>query len=191
MGMGIVTDKDFDKEKTSLDTTQTPSTPNPISPVTIIEKQRGRGQGSFEVPDSLRQVIGETSVTDGSQAAVDLASRFGISKSSASAYAAGATSTSTYNDRPNAGIINSAKGQVQKRALSKLKQALSHITPDKLETTKARDLAGIAKDMSAVIKNMEPEPEKKPGEGGNAAQFIIYAPQFRKEETYEVVYAKE
>jgi hypothetical protein len=68
--------------------------------------------------------------------------------------------------------------------------ALHHITVDKLVDAKVRDLAGIARDMSAVIKSIEPEEKANPL-GSNGPTFIFYSPQFRKEEHFDVVQAKE
>lgn len=183
MPMGIVSDSDFQSE---LKKNQT----NVPSEVTIKPIERGRGNGNVEVPDSLRKVIGETSITDGRQEAVDLAKSFGISPSSVSAYANGATSTSSYADQPNKSHVTEAKERIAKRARGKLMLALTHLTQDKLKDANARTLAGVAKDMSAVVKNMEPEIAKDTSPS-NGPQFVIYAPQYRDERHFEVVQAKE
>lgn len=194
--MGIVSDDEFDVEKGKL----VPSNSNPtinnnskisdtkISDTKIIDVNKGRGHNP-EVPNSLRQIIGEESAINGRSSGLDLASHFGISPSSVSAYDVGATSTASYGDRPNLPQINEAKERISKRARSKLMRALHHLTDDKLENAKARDLAGIAKDMSAVVKNMEPEvPKIAPTDGPT---FVFYAPQYRKEEHFDVIQVKE
>lgn len=191
MPMGIVSDSDFDSELSRVDSNQKPREESkPVISAEIVDVTRGRPIGSVEVPNSLRKVIGETNVVNGRQEAVDLARNFGISPSSVSAYSVGATSTASYDEQPNNSHIIEVKEKISKRARNKLMLALKHITDDKLGTTKARDLAGIAKDMSAVVKNMEPEQSKTPtGNGGPT--FVFYSPQFHKEEHYETVYAKE
>jgi hypothetical protein len=194
MPMGIVSDKDFDSELSKVSDSpikREESKSGIASTITaeIVDVTRGRPIGSVEVPNTLRKVIGETSITDGRQQAVDLAKQFGISPSSVSAYGVGATSTASYDETPNAGIINKTKDRISKRARNKLMLALKHITEDKLGETKARDLAGIAKDMSAVVKNMEPDSAKAPT--SNGPTFVFYSPQLHKEEHYETVYAKE
>lgn len=186
--MGIVSDTDFETEQEVLSRPVSKSIP--IVQPQIVDINRGRGNGNVNVPDSVRKVIGETAVSDGRQEAVQLAKNFGISPASASAYAHGATSTASYDEQPNKSIINSAKERIARSARSKLRQALSALTPDKLQDTKAVDLSTIAKNMAGVVKQMEPE-SKGPGEGQSNTQFIIYAPQFRKEEHFDVVYAKE
>jgi hypothetical protein len=191
MAMGIVSDTEFDKELTKVN----PEKPREVSnsvPVTgevVDMPAKGRGVGNVEVPDSLRKVIGETAITEGRDQAVELARQFGISPSSASAYNVGATSTASYDERPNQSNIIKAKEKISKRARGKLMSALRHITDEKLGGSNAKELAGIAKDMSVVFKNMEPEGPKTPANTGPT--FVFYSPQFRKEEHYDVVTAKE
>lgn len=187
MPMGIVSEKEFDSELGKL----SPDTESNSTPITgeVIDVTRGRPKNSTEVPNGLRRIIGEESATNGRQSAVELAQMFGVSPSSASAYGVGATSTSSYEERPNQDIITKTKDRISKKARNKLMAALRHITDEKLGGAKARDLAGIAKDMSAVVKNMEPEGPKSPV--NNGPTFVFYSPQFRKEENFEIVYAKE
>ena len=191
MAMGIVSDTEFDKELTKVNPDKPREVSNsvPITGEVVDMPAKGRGVGNVEVPDSLRKVIGETSVTEGRDQAVELAKQFGISPSSVSAYNVGATSTASYDDQPNGSNINKAKERIGKRARTKLMAALRHITDEKLGEAKVRDLASIAKDMSVVFKHMEPEGPKTPTNSGPT--FVFYSPQFRKEEHYEVVQAKE
>lgn len=185
MPMGIVSDKDFQSEVANT----VPSVESPVT-TTIEPINRGRGAGNVEVPDSLRNVIGDEAVTNGRQSAAELARQFGISQSSVSAYGVGATSTSSYADRPNGKVIKEAKERIAKRARGKLMRALNKITDDKLESANAKDLAGIAKDMSAIVKTMEPDDRGVP-QNNNGPTFVFYAPQVRSEEQYAVVHTKE
>ena len=193
MAMGVVSDKDFDNEKGKVSIPiekPTPIPPSPSSQGEIVDINKGRGTGNVGVPNSLRNLIGESAITGSRQEALELASSFGISGSSVSAYTNGATSTASYDDKVNAPIIGQAKQRIAKKARGRLMAALRNITDDKLVGTKARDLAGIAKDMSAVVKQMEevdnPLTEKKDG-----PTFIFYSPNTRKEDVYDVVLAKE
>lgn len=185
--MGIVSDSDFELEDNRL-SPKPKSNPNPNAQV--IDLERGRGIGNVEVPNALRNIIGDTAITDGRQDAVALANNFGISPSSASAYAQGATSTASYHERPNTEVLNKTRTKITKIAHSKLIKSLRAITEDKLESAKARDLAGIAKDMSAVVRNMEPEKETNTNTN-NGPTFVFYSPQFKKEEHFDVVPSKE
>ena len=200
MGMGIVSEKDFTKEFLP----DIPLTPikkesefsEPVSKpegIIVDVNPRGRGENSTEVPNSLRNLIGDESQTNGRQSAIELAQSFGISASSVSAYNAGATSTSTYNDRPNIGAIRKARERIAKRARGKLFLALSKITEDKLDEANVKDLSMIAKDMSTIIRNVEPvETESNKDKNvNNGPTFVFYAPQIRKENTFEEVVGRD
>jgi hypothetical protein len=188
MAMGIVSDKDFVVEKEKL----TPSNETPVPTTAQIQDiNRGRGAGNVEVPNPLRNVIGDELQTNGRESAVELARHFGISPSSVSAYGIGATSTASYADRPNGAVVKQARERIAKRARGKLIKALNKITDDKLEAANAKDLAGIAKDMSAVVRSMEPDDSKVPGQTNNGPTFVFYAPQVRSEDHFDVVHVKE
>jgi hypothetical protein len=161
--------------------------------VTVIPSPtHGRNEGDVNVPDSLRQIIGETAVIDGRQEALSLASQFGISPSSVSAYAKGATSTDSYNEPKKSIIdhINKSRRRHIKKASLVLSAALGAISQDKLDYTDAKDLSGIAKDMSVIIKNLEPQSVPS-DDGVKGPQFTIYAPTFRDERTFEVINVNE
>jgi hypothetical protein len=191
MAMGIVSDKEFGKEFTKLN--ESPSKPKDKVLEGIVEDSpdKGRGKGNIKVPQSLRNIIGQTAVEYGRQESVELAKNFGISPSSTSAYANGSNSTSSYNERPNAGVIRRSKEKISMRARAKLMLALTHITEDKLREAKPRDLAGIAKDMSAVSKNMEDTDSNKIPVGTTGPTFVFYSPKFFNEDNVDVVRPKE
>lgn len=167
MPMGIVSDSDFEAESERLR-------------IVTIEKGRGNRPAT---PESLRKIIGENAVEEGSKATKVLTQALGISDSSLSAYKNGATSTSSYHNPTFKDHIDKAREKIVKKARNRLLQSLNHITDEKLKSESPRDLAGIAKDMSVIIKNFEPEVEK--GNGGR--QLIIFAPQFVTEEKFEVI----
>lgn len=182
MAMGIVSSDDFDLEVGRLnsnDNGKIEQLPN-----------KGRGKGNNETPASLRKVIGEEVIESGRASGLGLARAFGISDSSVSAYSAGATSTSSYNNptRSLTSHLNKVKNKITKRAHSRLASALDSITPEKLAEANLREASGVARDMSVIIKNLEPETDKR---DQNSPQFIIYAPQFRKEESFEVIQVSE
>lgn len=181
MSMGIVSDEDFDKEVDRV---------NKL-PEIISLPEKGRGNGNKQVPDSLRKIIGETNELDSRQEALTLARSFGISDSSVSAYANGSTSTSSYHN-PNSELknhINESTQRIQKKARARLFDALKHITEEKLSEAKLRDVASVARDMSAIVKDFSPEEQLE--NNNNRPQFVIYAPTFRKEESFDVIVVKE
>ena len=185
MGMGIVNTDEFDSQLDNLNLSK-----QIREDASVITIESGRGKGNVEVPDSLRKVIGETSITDGRTEAIELGKQFGISASSVSAYSAGAHSTASYDETPNKPVINDAKERVARRARTKLMLALNSLTPDKIINSSGRNIAAIAKDMSAIVKNMEPDLPKSVTEL-NQPQFIVYAPQTKSEDMFDVVYSKD
>lgn len=200
MPMGIVSDKEFDSElsnssarregSNSSSVTISPSPTLNNGVINGVVEEISRGRVGPAIPDSLRKLIGSEAIEGGRQSALELASNFDISPSSVSAYGVGAKSTTTYDTRPNLNHINEVKEKISKVARNKLRLALHNITVEKLSAAGVRDLAGVAKDMSAIVRNMEPETPN--GESkNNGPTFIFYSPQFRKEEHFELVQAKE
>lgn len=189
MPMGIVNDEDFEKEVNR--------SPTPIVlPRTSIEQMErpGRTKGDNNVPNSLRKIIGETHEIDGRQSALELAAQFGISPSSVSAYGNGSTSTASY-DKPSESITNhitKVKEKISRKARSKLFKSLHYITDEKLENAKPEVLANVARSMSAIVKEMEPDtPKDSNTDGKSGPTFLVYSPQIRDERHYEMIVAKE
>jgi predicted transcriptional regulator len=186
MPIGIVSDEELQEELERFK-------PKVVEGTVVDKPSRGRSDGDNNVPDSLRKIIGEESAINGRQAALEIASSFGISPSQVSAYAKGATSTATY-DSPSQSLIshiNKSRQRAIKRASKTLNSALAAITQDKLDYTDARDLSGIAKDMSVIIKNLEPQQNPEAEAAAKAPQFVIFAPQFRDERTFETIQVQE
>lgn len=184
MPMGIVSDKDFEQEL-NRNGNKKPTIEN--------EPHPGRSKGDNNVPEGLRKIIGEEANINGRQDALALARMFGVSDSSVSAYAKGATSTDSYR-KPNnkiADYIKNRKERITKKTLHKLTSALDSITEDKLQALGPRHAAAIARDMSAIVKNMEPEKSSSVNGDQQNNQFIFYAPQFMKEQDFEVIEVKE
>ena len=177
MPMGIVSNDEFE--------TELQRNGSKVITPEIVQDDKGRGKGNNNVPESLRKIIGETSEIEGRQEALAIASMFDISPSSVSAYAKGATSTTTYNT-PNKSIadyIRNRKDRISKKALRKLQSSLDSISSEALQKESPRNLAAIAKDMSAIVKNMEPEKDSGPTNQQNN-QFIFYRPEISKLEDY-------
>jgi hypothetical protein len=198
MAMGIVNDDDFaeelsrcnppkDSTRDSNPTIEPCSEETPKGEAQIIDIKKGRGN-TPAVPSVLRQIIGETAL-EGARAR-DVARAFDVSESSVSAYKVGATSTTSYHspDRVLLEKTNSKRTRISEHASRKILQALSHVTPDKFDDLGANKLASFAKDMSAVVKNIEPRVTNiNEGIVNNAPTYIFYAPRIRKEQEFEVV----
>jgi len=197
MPIGIVSDDDFFSElkgykpATPLKVVDPPVLEGEILPSIVDIPKRGRKDGDVAVPESLQKIIGEEALLNGRASAVALAGEFGLSPSSASAYAVGATSTSSYN-QPKQSIvshINKARERAMKRASKTLNMALGSITQEKLDYMDADKISGVAKDMSVIIKNLEPKQVE--GSGQTTPQFVIFAPQFKDERSYDVITVSE
>jgi hypothetical protein len=165
MPLGIVSDEDFNAELAKV----------------VLPKPLGRGE-SPQVPDSLRRIIGENVVEEGRNGTKVLTRALGISDSSLSAYSVGATSTKSYHDRPNLQHLSKARERIVKKARNRLVYSLDAITPEKLADEKPKDLASIAKDMSVIIRNMEPE-----SESSTTNALVIFAPNMISEDKFSVI----
>ena len=77
--------------------------------------------------------------------------------------------------------VNDALERVRSLALDKLVSSMCLITDDKLNEASARELSAVAANMSRVVERTGPR------ESGANVQLVIYAPQQRKEESYQVV----
>jgi len=181
MPLGIVNDSDFNRELVKLGIIN--DEPNGQ----VIDIVRGRG-AAREIPVSIREIIAEEAINKAGTGS-EIARTFGVSPSSVSAYKHGATSTASYNSPDNdlQDHTNRIKEKITGRARSRLMMALKEITPDKLVSAKVRDLAGIAKDMSAVVKNMEPNGPLI----DNSTKVVVYRPHMREESEFEVITVNE
>jgi transcriptional regulator with XRE-family HTH domain len=193
MAIGLVTDDLFESEINSLNRTKSADVVTERAPTVVDITTRGRDKGDVNVPDSLRKVIADTHLMDGRDAALELAADFGISPSSVSAYAKGATSTTSYNNPSKSLIqhINKSRERAVKRAGKTLNAALGAITQEKLDYTDADKLSGIAKDMSVIIKNLEPQQTDNSGSAATTPQFVIFAPSFKDERSYDSIVVQE
>lgn len=187
MAIGIVSDIEYESELDSLvarDPVRDPVeilTPSPL----------GRGENNLEVPETIRKIIGECALEDGSKETIStLAKSLDISPSQVSAYKHGATSTASYNESNQElkAHTDTIRDRISRRALSRVSLAISSLTKDKIDSAKARDIAGIAKDMSAVVKNLEQESEETNRKNVN---YIIFAPRQRSEESFDVIHVSE
>jgi hypothetical protein len=189
MAIGVMSDDEFVAELNRVSGRQA----DKKNVVEIVDKPvRGRSSGDNNVPESLRKIIGEESVINGRQSALNLAAEFGVSPSSVSAYAVGATSTKSYDTPVKSliGHINKSRERAIKRASRTLNSALSSISQEKLDYADAKDLSSIAKDMSVIIKNLEP-PQVTEQSDTDQPRFVIYAPQFKQENSFESIVVNE
>lgn len=183
MAMGLVSDEELARELER----------NGNKPIVVPAGSPGRKPGDINVPDSLRRVIAQDAIENGRQSAIALAESVGVSPSSASAYANGSTSTASYNER-NASLINHTnvvKEKIAGRARGKLLAALREITPDKLKAAKLKDVSAVARNMSAIVRDMEPQRTAEDEGRAPKVNINIFAPQRKQESEYDVIEVQE
>jgi hypothetical protein len=154
-------------------------------------KKRGRQIGDVEVPETLRKMIAETAHIEGRAAALMLGKDFGVSPAAISAYTKGATSTATYH-KPEQDIIQyvrARKNRVTKKALRVMQNSLDELTPERLRGAKAKDIAGIARDMSTIIGNMSDKNTENTNVNGPT--FVLYSPQIQEENSFKAIPSSE
>jgi transposase-like protein len=176
--MGIVSDEDFEK---SIEQ----------SKAIVKDQKKGRGEEKRNTPDVVRETIARCAI-NGEGTGKEIAEAFGVSPSSVSAYKVGSHSTTTYNE-PNDNLVDKVLGhkeRITKRAVKTALAALREITPEKLNGIKARDLAAIAKDMSAVISDMEPKVPINQNNQQNV-QFVFMAPRVKELSEYQMITVNE
>lgn len=198
MPLGIVSNEEFESELTNSGI-HPDAIPPTISNSTdviyeqpIIEplKEAGRNEGDINVPHSVRKLIGDTATFNGRQDALQLASQFGISPASVSAYTNPANSAlSEANKFDIKHFLSKRRDKISKRAIGKLNMAISMISEDKLSECKAIELSQVAKNMASVVGTLNP-PERET-ENKNPVQFHFYSPQVKNETHYEVITAKD
>lgn len=188
MPIGLVNDDDFDLELSKY--TNVNSNKQQVEVIININEEKGRRPGDVAVPDSIQKIIGETSITEGRKEALKLASFFDVSESSVSAYTNGAASTASYNNpkKELKSHVDKARMKVIGKARKTLLNSLNYITEEKLAIEKPSTLSAVARDMSVIIKNMEPSKEVSSDDSDTSkTPFVIYAPQFRDERSFEVI----
>lgn len=146
--------------------------------VSIAKPVRGR-----ELPDFMKEMIGTLGRI---QKQADVAEEFGVTRGDVNRYSQGKVgATTTRVDEELRAKIDSNLGIVQEKASDKLLKALDLLTTEKLAGEKPRNIASIARDLSAVIDRARPKNETNVLN----AQVIVYAPQQREEKSYEVIEA--
>ena len=183
--MLIVNEEEFALEKIKLGLDELPELDIEERIGEVIPIQRGRG-AIKKISDEKRVEIAIDALTS---SAKDVAERHNVSLSSVAAYKHGSTSCATYNEPQielTAGI-NKAKEEISDSARLALRIALNSITPEAVNKAKIKDIAGIAKDMSIVMKNMEPQQAQV----NQTTKVLVYQPKLRDEEEFEVITVNE
>lgn len=169
MPMMNVSDSDFELEISRLN-------------VDYKTLEAGRGNGKTAVPQEVRKLVASEALAGIS--IEEIKEKYNVSASSISAYKNGATSTSSYHskDKELANNNDRVKTTISERAEGVILESIGLLTLERLDKAKARDIAGIAKDMSAVMSNM-----KEGGNVNNGVNITIMVPPVRAEEDFKVI----
>jgi hypothetical protein len=154
-----------------------PSSNQPSSKVTIIEKDRPGGKRP-ELPRFLRTQIA-IAANLGTGAQKDIAQMAGTTQPEVSFLKNGKVKGLDEE------AIEKVMGPVRDRALEKLMSSMGMITDDKLEKCKPLELSTIAANMSRVVEKTMPK--EQVNQANTGANIIIYAPKINSENSYEVV----
>ena len=88
-----------------------------------------------------------------------------------------------FKDKDFAAKLEDIKSSVTERALNKVMDTLGLVTNEKLEKIPVQEIATVAKDISVIVRNVTGNDVSRP----NVAQVILFAPNTRKEESYESI----
>jgi len=149
----------------------------------------GRPKGRKDIPTGIRKLAAQDAIAGGTSKEVQEA--YGISSSQVSAFKHDATSTATY-DKPDEELKksnDSFREQVSGTARERLMMALEGITPDKINNAKLPVVSSVARDMSVIIKNMEPSTPAISID--NSKKVIVYRPTSKTEDDYDVIDATD
>lgn len=179
MPLGVISSDDFNAELSALQKL-------PIK-AKVVNINKGRGNIPEKTTEERMAIVSDTLA---GMTTKDVSEKHNISESSVSAYKNGATSTATYN-KPDGDLkkqVETVKIEISNSARNRLLAALETITPTKLDELNARHAAGIAKDMSVVIRNMEPQGVV---DNSNRVQVVVMAPKLKDESDYDVITVNE
>lgn len=158
----------------------------PITPsLVVVDESPGRSTGAPNLDPESRALIGAIANLPGSQK--DLSEKLGISQSRVSNFKHGKINGKESD--PLKERLNIQKTTIANTAAETLARSLGLITEEKMQFTSAKNLAGIAKDMSTVVKNLT---EDK-GLGNSNNLIFIHSPispegkGFHQEDYYEVI----
>ena len=159
----------------------------------IEQIKHGRGAGVENLTDEMRKIIAEEAILSG-KSQEEIAKEYGVSIDAVRAYKNGATSSATFNT-PDAvlgphvaEIKEEVKEQIKTHAQNALLTAIQSLTDSKISGAKAKDIAGIAKDMSSVLRNIEPQTN---GPIINNNKVLVYSPRVKEEDDYNVIEARD
>jgi DNA-directed RNA polymerase beta subunit len=164
---------------------------NLVNKLHIHEIERGRG-GSPNVPIEIKKVAAIIVNSGGTNKEVSKA--FGIDNSAITRYGKGIGTSHGELPIPELKeVVQSTKNQNQlnretaeSSAISTLLQALKVLPSAIANTTKAKDLSSVAKDLAGIANQMN-NSDDKDGLGSKALHLHIYRPRMKDVNEYDVI----
>jgi hypothetical protein len=183
MPLGIVSEEEFAEELSKTVVNNGVAERAQIRNITPNGNISHNGRnGANEVPESLRKIISEEALNG--TTARELATTFKVSESSVAAYKVGKTSLYREPDKNLKSFTDSVRDRIVTRANKKILVAMNELTTEKIAEGSAREISSVMKDLSAVVKNLEPQVERQEGP---IVQFTYYAPPMRQENDFATV----
>ena len=137
----------------------------------------GRKEGDKTMPDFLQEVIGVLGRTEDQRG---VAKVFGISQPHVQQLSTGKNNGTI--DLLKKDRVDAQLSRIRDRAVDKLMNAMGLMTDGKMQEETAKDLSGIAANMSKVVQVTLP----KEVNDTNLQQVIIYAPETQAEDFYQI-----
>lgn len=150
---------------------------------TITKNSRGRTLGATEIPEFLRPIIGASDRLSG---APKTARAFGIGIATAYSHGEGRRGNPTSAKDPE--LESKIEGRiqtVQEKALDKLMVALNLLDEEMMQSKTGVGVSTIAANMGRIVEKTA----AKQNGAGSGTQIVIYAPQMRTENRYDVIEA--
>jgi hypothetical protein len=136
-----------------------------------------------KVPAPIRALIAQEVMLGGTVR--DVAKELGVQKSAAHAYSNNLTTTrigfgsNEDLERRNNIFRNRIRTKAGRLSLT----ALDSIAPEDFMKATLRDKSSVAKEMASIVRDMTPDVNRNGGMTNNV-QFIIHAPEVKREEDY-------
>jgi hypothetical protein len=145
----------------------------------------GRAEGIKNLTENERAIIGASARAFGIRAT---ANAFGVSESHTNSLAHGKVyreggRESSKNHAALAEKIEDRLDEVKDVALTKLMLSLGLLDEDKMDKATAKDLSGIAANLSKVVQNSSGNGNNK----GTQVNLVVYAPESKVISDYQVV----
>tara|TARA_R110000868_G_scaffold16913_1_gene74922 strand:- start:628 stop:1206 length:579 start_codon:yes stop_codon:yes gene_type:complete len=162
-------------------------------------KEGGKKLGQVAVPLALRSLLGSLAV-QGNENQSDIAKAFGVSQPSVSAYSRGLVGDRLDQDlmhnriETEESVAVTTKANIDtahQAALDVMMLSLSGLTnkmqdPEEAALLKPKELSRIATDMSKIV-SVATGQDKDKNSVINNTKVIVYAPQQRKEDSYDFI----